>query len=255
MSDLDQQLLTKMGLTPATAADLMKMTRQAIHKGITSPKHYFTPTHLKELSDAVEEKLPDKVGALQNAIADMFEALTERFGGGGHARGVATAIGEAERLWLIFPRFSASFHEQPDAYATIFDAIAERTPEMRLRAPASRKLEITVYCDRNRIELERRFDEAWFKQRRILTIECDILEKMLPMIVVDPHKNDGNLCFGLVEKGFIALARGEAAARISSFGSHVSEKINDALDDTGRRPVDAQHDDLATLAKTGVRKI
>ncbi len=257
MSDLDRELLLRVGLTPAKAAELMDRTRQAISKGVASDKHYFSPGNLRELTDAVEAHMPEKKSALESAIADMFDALTDRFGGGGPDRSVVAAIEEAERLWLIFPRFAASVDEQPEAYGAVFDAIATRVPATRLREPKRPKLEVTVYCDRNRnrVALERRFEEPWFRQRRLLIIECDLLENMSPMIVSDPHRAEQNVCFDLTRKGFVSMAPGEAAARVANFGAHVSEKINSFLNDPTRQPVDAQHDDLATLAKTGVRKI
>jgi hypothetical protein len=200
MSDLDRVFLKQSGLTAAMAAELTDKTRQAISKGVASDKHYFSPGNLRELSEAVEAKMPDRIVALKNAINDMFDALSERLGGGGPDRNVAAAIAQAERIWLIFPRFGSSFEEQPDAYKSVFDAIAKREPGTMLRASMTPKCEVTVFCDRNRIELERRFDEAWFRQRQIHVIECEILEKMSPMIVVDPHSIGQNLCFGSVKR-------------------------------------------------------
>lgn len=253
MSELDRELLAKIGLTPTKAAGLMKITRQAVSKGVTSPKHYFSPETLGKLSRGVAKDLPLKKEPLENAIAEMFDRLSERLAGGGAARNLAAAVAQAERLWLMLPRFVESSAEQPDAYDALFAAIAERTPSTRLRDHNQPRLEIVAYCDRNRVAIERRFAPEWFSQRRLLVIECATLERMSPMIVIDPHKRDEHLSFGLVQKGFEPMAPGAAAAQVASFGSYLSDKLHDQNSDGP--PVDVQLSDVATLAKTGIRKL
>jgi transcriptional regulator with XRE-family HTH domain len=240
MSAQDRELLIKAGLTATKVAELMGKTRQAISKGLAGDRAYFDPTDLAELREAVAQQLPGKRLLLEKAIGDMFDSLAGRLGGGGPSRDVVAAIGAAERAWLIFPRFAASSMEQARAYEAVFEAIEARQPPTSLDAPPSDDLEITVYCDRDRADIERKFHLSWFDQRQIAIIECDVVDKMTPTIILDPHNDDGNLCFGLVEKGFQPLARGEAAALIKAFAAHVSEKMRQAEPMRLGRPIDAR---------------
>ncbi|HEX8572193.1 MAG TPA: helix-turn-helix transcriptional regulator [Allosphingosinicella sp.] len=253
MSKEDRQLLRTVGLTQTAVADLIGKTRQAVNKGITADRHYFDPTNLAKLASAVSEKHPDKQPALQGAIRDMFDSLAERLGAGGPSADVVAALADAERVWLIFPRFAASYAEQPEAYYVVFDAINRRTPSSAMESNWD-ELEIVVYCDKSRNLIGRNFHDPWYAQRQILLLECPVIDKMTPKIIVDPHKPDRSFCFGLVRRGFTALAPGEAAALIAAFWEHVADKIQEEAAPR-KRPLSVSEGSVGALVELGVQKL
>lgn len=254
MSVRDRDLLQKVGLSAAKVGELLGVSRQAISKGVAAERDYFDPTDLEHLTEAVGRRFPDKKPALQRAIGDMFETLAERFAAGGESRAVETALAQAERVWLVLPRFPTSSREQAAAYDSVFRTINERKPPDDL-SDSGDQLEVVCYTDAAAAEVEHRFHDDWFEQRQVIVFECEVVIDMSPMIVVDPHKDDANICFQLVMRGFEPVAPGEAVQLVRRFGALVTAKMREAAPQLDGRPPDARRTPVSRLSALGTHKL
>jgi hypothetical protein len=256
MSDLDRTLLKQAGLRPSDVAVLMNRTRQAVSKGLNSPREYFTPANLELLTEAVARERPTQSAVLMNAINVMFAALADRIGASlPTSDPLVEAIADAHRLWLIFPGFGAGQEFQPDAYQAVFEAIESRKPAFS--ADAETCLEVIAFCDDDRTRVEDMFDTIWFETSQVAIIECDIVAKMMtPIIIVDPHRAESLRCFTLTDTGFKPIAPELAAQRVRAFAQHVTDRVRDTSRDwPNGRPFNAQTASPADILKANVHKI
>ena len=256
MSDLDRGFLERADLSATKVAGLMGKTRQAVSKGVAGERDYFIGQDLAQLTEAVDKAYPDRTPVFRAAVGEMFETLAERLGGGGNGGDLATAIGAAERIWLIFPRFATSYEAQKAAYDDVLAAINLRRPgSERELSDSVCSLEVAVFCDRSRASIERLFADSWFDTESAYFIECNIVDKMSPIIIIDQHLDGQSACYSLVMKGFWAVEPREAEAMINAFGAHVTDKMREAEPDRPGRPIDAQKASVAELSSIGVQKI
>jgi hypothetical protein len=246
MSARDRALLQKADLSIRKTADLLKKSRQTVSKGISGEKDYFRLTDLVRLNEEVVLQFPDNPGKherLREAIDELFEDLARRLGGPASRRNLVAALAEARRVWLIFPGFAEGLVEQPEAYRCVLDALDKRKPATSFDSAVT--LEIVVFCDKGRIDIESEFAPSWFSQRKFAVIECDAVEMMAPMVVVDPNREDKCSSFALTTSGFQMLAPIQAAGRVKAFASHVSDKLREPA--PSRKPLNVRTASAAEL--------
>lgn len=253
MSSQDRELLLKAGLTATRVAQLLGKSRQAVSKGLNGADDYFSPADLLRIKEGVERQEPEKVASLQEAVGEMFDDLAERLGARAPAHALEAGLALAERLWLIFPRFSVSFHEQPDAYLRIFGAVDARRPAS---SPGERPLEVIVFCDGRKNEIEEQFDHVWFDERQLAVIACEIIGRMFaPIVVLDPHREESRGCYMLSGAGFVPMLPAQARASVSEFAAEVTDKIRDAAPAQSGRPINMLTASPSTLLAVGINKI
>lgn len=253
MSDLDREILDKAGLSAAKVAGLLNKSRQAVSRGIAGDKDYLTPSNILNLTTALEDRNePDRRKSLANAVTEVFSTFAERIGAAMPSTTQALdAIASAERLWLILPSFSQTYLARKESYDAIFAALNAQ----RLGNEDEEGLEVVVFCDRGRTDIETHFDSAWFVERQIVFLECGVVEMMFaPLIVTDPH-NAKRRCFALTDAGFQPIAPDVVAAQFMAFSEHVTKKIREIATETRGRPLDVRTASTSEILEAKVDKI
>jgi hypothetical protein len=232
LSEQDRELLIKAGLSAAKVAKILNRSRQAVSKGIAAETDYLTPKTLVELREGVGQLYPEVVAPLQEGISDKLRDLAERLGSSVPDQvGMAATISQAHRLWLILPGFSDSFARQRDHYYALIHMIDQRRPGQ----DGSSQLEVVVFCDRNRAEIEDHFAASWFETRHLAVVQCELVQQIFsPIEVVNPHLDGGTACYTLAKNGFEPLEPDVARSRVSHFAELVSEKIREKTHTTGQ---------------------
>ena len=253
MSEQDREILLEAGLSAAKVAQLMGKSRQAVSKGISSPEDYFSSSELLWLAARAKEELPEHSERIHEAVGALFQRLADRVGASAPVQdGVGPAVAAAERLWLILPDYPMSYDEQPEAYLGLFSAIEARRPGTAVEPLA---LEVIIFCDKGLNAIERQFDDSWLAQRRMAFIRCDVVgQMMIPMLVVDPHRDDGRVCYALAADGFEPLAPAMARSRVSDFADQVTEKMRRVASVSASR-LNMLTASPATLIEAGIERV
>lgn len=253
MSVQDRTFLERSGLSAAKIAQLVGKSRQAVSKGIGGEEDYFSSSDLVRIADKVDDKFPGATDSVQAAVSDIFHGLAEQIGRrNAVAAGVATAVSQAERLWLILPEYTVSFSEQSDDYINLFGAIDGRRPG----AEGEHPLEVIVFCHKGRESIEMQFDESWYQQRQLALIQCEVVDKMsIPMVIADPHRHEGRACYALAANGFEPLAPGLARSRVLEFAGHVTEKLRASAKPNQGKPLNLLTATPFSLIEAGIERL
>ena len=253
MSEQDRELLERAGLSASKVAKILGRSRQAVSKGLAADADYLSPTNLIEISKGVAAQFPDQSEPMREAVSDLFRDLAERLG----ARlpdqlGMAANVSTAHRLWLILPGYTVGFAQQPKAYLELFSMIDQRRPAQH----RSVQLEVVIFCDKGRPEIEEQFDHSWFDTRQLAVVQCGLVSQMfMPVVVVDPHLDGSTGCYTLARDGFEPLDPAHARSRVFDFAESVSEKIRRVADARAGRSVNVLTATPATLLDAGVDRM
>lgn len=253
MSVQDRKFLERSGLSPAKIAQLMGKSRQAVSKGIGGEEDYFSSSDLLAIAEGVGDKFPDAADSVQKTVSDIFQGLAEQVGRrNAVSAGVATAVADAERLWLILPEYAASFSEQSDDYLNLFASLDGRRPGVAAESP----LEVIVFCHKGREAIEMQFDDIWHQQRQLAVIQCDVVDKMsIPMVIADPHRDDRRTCYALAANGFEPLAPGLARSSVLEFAGHVTEKLRATVEPHPGKPLNLLTATPISLIEAGIQRL
>lgn len=224
MAVRDRLLLKQAGLSATKAAQALRISRQAVNKGLRNERSYFSAATLSTLANHVATHWPQDKAQLSRAIESHYAELVEHVAARTDGSTMEMALGAAERVWLVLPSYAELVGTHLQQFKTAFDALGFDTDRPDGDAPVP---EVIVYCTsgKDRLEISRMISDSWFERQCVAIIKSDLVTNMMPMVIADPHDLDGPSCFVLTRNGFTALDRELGTVQMRAFATSVAQRV------------------------------
>lgn len=225
MAQNDEALLSAAGMNPGQLVEVLGRSRQAIAKGVKSPRRYFDESDVTKIYLAATKRDPLARPRLRHLITDSFRDFADRILATETQSSVADAIKNAQVAWVIAPGFALSYSSQQQHFDHLINLLNR-----------DGNIAVLAFTDRHEdtLALSRHFDQSWFREHRLRVITCPLVASMPAMLITSPELRPN--CFVLLADGFAPLSALEAARCVSGVGAALSGPVEEKVPPEARPP-------------------